>query len=169
MLSYTLREGGKIQEDPKWGNSSHHIPSSDRCPAGLQAIATSEKLSPVLLLSVDLQGTEHGLGQLGLAVLAVFLSQPFAPQPPTSNLLAAGVEQETETALPLCKHCSAIAKKLVWHQNRFCHKSHSNIRVAVTKANSTPARASTMQDDIVFLDKFGLTRFTLCWTWAQEL
>ena len=85
-------------------------------------------------------GMEYPFGQLGSAV-------PAASPPSflcTPSLLAGGVVRETEKALTLCKHCSAITKTSLCYQHCFRHKckTYSPLLVTMKKINSIPAKIS---------------------------
>lgn len=124
-----------------------------------KAIATLERCPPVLLLSMNLQSMEQPARQLGSAVLAVPSPSPLLPL--TAPLLQGQSEKQRQ---PRCcvGTVQLLLKTLVCSQHHCGHKSQSSIRAAMKKVNSTPARPSTLQDHILFLDKFGLTQATPC-------
>jgi len=94
----------------------------------------------VLLLSMTSYGTEYPPGQLRSAVLAVTAPSLL----PTPSLLTGRAKQDTETALTLCKHCSAIPKTLVCYSVSVTNQKHHTTWAAMKKIYSIPARPSTL-------------------------
>ena len=68
---------------------------------------------------------DHDIIWRAISIWSVGVSYPgFVPSQPlaTASLLAVEAEQETEKALMLCKHCSAIATMSACYQSCFGHQ-----------------------------------------------
>lgn len=81
----------KSMKKKKCWKGIHHLPQADRCPASLQAMATLQNLPPIFI-------TGHDVTQRAGPLWSAHVS-----------LRAVGAEWETEKALMLCEHCSAVA------------------------------------------------------------
>lgn len=82
-----------------------------------------------LLLTMMLYGLKHPFCEFKSAFLVVIPPNP----PPT-------LQSQWEESLMLCKHCSVIAKTLVWYQHYFSPKSKT--KHVMRKAN--PAHTSCL-------------------------
>lgn len=88
----------------------------------------------LLLLNIMLYGLKHPFCGFNLAFPDVI--------PPNPHLTHYRVSGKKGKAMMLCKHCSVIAKTLIWYQHCFSHKSKT--KHLMRKINSIPAHSSCL-------------------------